>query len=72
MKYLLSVLGCLLLMSGCGRNGQEPASVQNLPVLPVDTLKAVLEIGVELGGAHCSELHHAFPGCLPGIRNQNQ
>lgn len=49
MKILLSFLGCLLLISGCGGNGQEPASVQNMPVLPVDTLQAVLEIGVELG-----------------------
>jgi len=49
MKLLLSFLGCLLLISGCGGNGQEPASVQNMPVLPVDTLQVVFEIGVELG-----------------------
>ncbi len=49
MKYLSTVLGCLLLTSGCGGNGQEPIAVQDIPVLPVDTLQAVLEIGVELG-----------------------
>ena len=49
MKYLSTVLGCLILISGCGGNGQEPAAVQDVPVLPVDTLQAVLEIGVELG-----------------------
>ncbi len=49
MKYLLTIIGCLVLISGCGGNGQEPASVQDMPVLPVDTLQAVLEIGVEVG-----------------------
>ncbi len=49
MKYLLTVLSSLLLISGCGGNEHESAAVQNIPVLPVDTLRAVLEIGVELG-----------------------
>ncbi|MCD4701471.1 MAG: 6-bladed beta-propeller [Candidatus Aegiribacteria sp.] len=50
MKCLLTVFGCLItVLSGCGGNGQKPVSVQDMPVLPVDTLQAVLEIGVELG-----------------------
>ncbi len=49
MKYLLTVLSSLLLIIGCGGNEHEPAAVQDIPVLPVDTLEAVLEIGVELG-----------------------
>ncbi len=49
MKYLLTVLSSLLMISGCGGDGQEPAAVQDVPVLPVDTLQAILEIGVELG-----------------------
>ena len=49
MKYLLTALSSLLLIFGCGGNGQEPIAVQDVPSLPVDTLAAVLEIGVELG-----------------------
>lgn len=50
MKCLLTVFGCLItVLSGCGGNGQEPAAVRDMPVLPVDTLQAVLEIGIELG-----------------------
>ncbi|MEN8208392.1 MAG: 6-bladed beta-propeller, partial [Candidatus Fermentibacteria bacterium] len=49
MKYLLNALICLILIAGCGGNGEEPAAVQDIPALPVDTLQAVLEIGVELG-----------------------
>ncbi|MCK5116748.1 MAG: 6-bladed beta-propeller [Candidatus Aegiribacteria sp.] len=49
MKHLLSILGCLMLISGCGGNGQESTAVQDVPVLRVDTLQVVLEIGVELG-----------------------
>ncbi len=49
MKYLLTIIGCLVLISGCGENGEDSVSVQDMPVLPVDTLQAVLEIGVEVG-----------------------
>ncbi len=50
MKYLISVLGFLVaVLSGCGGGGQEPADVQDAVLLPVDTLQAVLEIGVEFG-----------------------
>jgi len=48
MKYLF-VLCCLILLAGCGGNGQEPTIDQNIPVLPVDTLQVALEIGVEIG-----------------------
>ncbi len=49
MKYLFTVFGCLLMIYGCGGNEQEPTAVQDIPVLPVDTLQVTLEIGVELG-----------------------
>jgi len=49
MKYLLLPVVLLLVLSGCGENGHESSSIPDMPVLPVDTLYIVNEIGVELG-----------------------
>ena len=52
MRYLLAAVGALMLMTGCG-GGEEAEMVSaedlNPPTMPVDTLKSVMEIGVELG-----------------------
>jgi hypothetical protein len=49
MKYLLLIVISLLVLSGCGGDGQETAAVQYIPILPVDTLSLMNEIGVEVG-----------------------
>ena len=49
MKYLILIVISLLVLSGCGGDGQETAVVQEIPTLPVDTLSLMNEIGVELG-----------------------
>jgi len=49
MKYTISLLAFILVLAGCGDSGEEAVSVQEIPVLPVDTLHTVLEIGVEIG-----------------------
>jgi len=48
MKYSAVIAIVLIVLSGCGGSNPD-AAVHPVPILPVDTLSAVIEIGVELG-----------------------